>query len=86
MQVRVVNDSFINGAFPTPRKGEVRDIDPALAHHLVEAGVVDLVKVETAVEKKSLSASQAAPASQERTVTKPKGRPRKQSQSTTATD
>lgn len=69
MQVRVINDTFINGGFPQPKKNEVREIDPDLARHLVECGVVEYVKVEAPVRtKKSGPASQPAPASQKQTA------------------
>lgn len=88
MQVKVLIDTFISGAFPTPVKGEIRDVDEALGMHLIDAGVVEAVKIEAPVVKKSepSSVSLQGQASQEKTATKRRGRPRKQSQSTTATD
>ena len=88
MQVKVVIDSFINGAFLDPQKGEIRDVDPALGMHLIEAGVCEAVKVEAPVAKKlqPSSVSQQDQASQEKTAPKRRGRPKKQSQSTTPTE
>jgi len=88
MQIKFTRDNIIT-TLPDAqnvRVGEIKTVHPDVGRHLIDAGVAIEIKVQEPVRKKDQpsSASQADPASQPKTATKRRGRPRKSSQSTTA--
>lgn len=88
MQVKIINDNFINGNWPSPKRGEVRNVDAEFGRHLVEAGVAIELKLEQPVEKKQKpsSASRADPHSQRPTSKSRAKKSTKPSPSTTIGD
>ena len=70
---RCDNDSFVSPLWTNPRKGEVREVEEDVAAHLSSLGLVTVLKVEPAPEKKSGSSAPAGQASAQKT-SKPRGR------------
>lgn len=82
MQVKLIADNFIADGWPSPQKGQIREVTTEFGRHLVSTGLAIELKIQprVPVEKKQeapSSVSQAVPASIETTAPRRRGRRKK---------